>query len=1136
LLSSISQDEVGGSDIDVDANKSVSLKILSPDSRYNRIRVFSLFYKELYSNPEISTVFEGDNTGSDVSIVDTGIHTGGITYEEFLVFNNTTYTPNSIESKNNILFAANVKESTFQSDAIDNWDSRAYTFPESSSSTDVLVDGSYLSLSDTNWDNRTVFPLDADATVRNVSRLSTSNIYNKDLSTHSLYRRFQINSTTEGGSGPNIYYEFVNAYDNIDSSGTTKGYDINPSKQDVKGLQPNEVYRFGIVFYNNKGQSSFVKWIQDIRISPSNESAYKPTSTIRGQNRGVRFTLKNGPWEADDSIVGWQIVRVKRNFEDREVVYNGYSIPALPAHSENFCRPLIKSDDTASPSTYYHIGIPLDENEFYDWGGSSDIPELHEFISPDYLFNNSSIPENCKVQINRFCDYDSEVNTSTSQQNAYLNAKGYNLELWPEGVTSRSLLDFKKLGISYYDSGEEYNIGGSSSTSRFRNFSKTATLVTQPNDGYNLGVGGTKIVLRYDFYSNFIPSTWSLSNKRLINVDIVKDVENTRYGGITYSSRQNNTYIPYGNINRYDVLTDATYSEKFNGDTYIKMFTYLRNMYQEDYPKDWQEDDGTQEVISFPVYTSINLDYRRDDINKYIFKGDEIELDSDGQAQTMLVQETVQKGIEIQPEYYDEKIGDLYIYNSVYSKQNEAKKFFPKPLDFEDNPTVDSKIIASEKKFSGESIDSWSIFKANNFIEVESDYGSITKLKRFKDQLYCFQPNAISLIAVNDRSLISDDSGLQLSLGTGGVLERYDYLSTSTGLQRSSALAESREALYYIDEYSKEFRILAGPNSQDLSRIKGFYSKLNELLPSTKITTGFDSKFNEIYLNFDNETWIYNEIIQSVIGKFDVNSNNYFNLEGNLYSIKDDTLRLHNDSGSKLGNKSYITLLINPNSNIINSFDNLDFRTDTSINPKEGNSNEYVKYIRVTYSAIDPDATPSLDLYDYDDNPFSTNTSVTNLEGTGESLLISVQNQDYFRPKTLDFSIFTSTTFYDLKVEVTLDGETFHYIYYQEGGFTGPLLDLSTLIPELDLKNVGTLNRIIYENSYIDPITVDAKLSDPNKTVSHLARAFRTQVPQTSDGNRFVDSHLLATFEYDNISNNQFKLHDIITYYRETKI
>jgi len=80
------------------------------------------------------------------------------------------------------------------------------------------------------------------------------------------------------------------------------------------------------------------------------------------------------------------------------------------------------------------------------------------------------------------------------------------------------------------------------------------------------------------------------------------------------------------------------------------------------------------------------------------------------------------------------------------------------------------------------------------------------------------------------------------------------------------------------------------------------------------------------------------------------------------------------------------------------------------------------------------------------------------------------------------------------------------------------------------------VDRIIYQNSYIDPITKVTKLNDPNKTVSYLARAFRTQVPQTQDGNRFVDSYLLVTFEFDNIDNLNFKLHDVISYYREAKI
>ena len=1137
LLSSFAENEVGGSDIGEDTNKSVNLEITNLDSRFNRVRVLALFYEELFQNPTVNVIFEGVNSGS-VSIVDTNEPIDTLSYEEFLVFNNTTYIPQALETKNNILFTANVKEATFQSDAIDAWDSRVYM--TNSGNSTVLVeeaDGTTNAYNSTNWDT---VPSTSDALVLDVKNLSDHNIQNADDTTSSLYRRFKPGTSTPGGEGPNIEFEYTLQNEVIDNNHFAT-YDIDVNKSTVTGLQPNEMYRFGVVFYNTKGQASFVKWIQDIRIphveliDGTKDTFYDNTNGQNAYHVNIKFTIKNLP--ADSNITSWQIVRAKRNVEDREILYNGYYVASAIRSGDTFARTWL---DWTGVSGQYFSGLPL-ESKYYESGGTDeDHILLWELLSPEINFNKSTYNlSNTKSLINHYLGY--WPIARESDRHNINTAKYYNSSVWGEGFIARDIENYKLVEPPTYvgdpSEGRIYTLGDTDKEKFFNMSQPTTSPYTD-----NIGIGGTKLVVNHDLFDstdlgeqNRFPSMgWNLTGSnyfRSLYGQVIKDVTFSRYGGITYEARQLTEYIPYGKINSISDSVDQTI--EFNGDTYIKMFTYLRNIAQEDYPNEWGQADGLQEIVVMPVHTSINLDYRNDDIFKYATIVPSGAATETGDLKDMWVQETVQLGLAYQPDFYDESIGDLYTYNSVYSKQNEAKKFYPKPFDFVEESTIDTKISASEVKVNGEYIDNWTIFKSSNFLEVDSSYGAITELKRFMNRLYCFQQDAISLLAVNDRSLIRDDSGIQLALGTGGILERYDYITTTTGLQRKNALVDSKRALYFVDEYNKELWVLQGTNSQELSRIKGFSSEINSLIPSDKILLGFDPNFNEIYLTFDNETWVYSEIVGSVISKFSINPDIYFSHRGLLYSGVDNILSKNNDPSSKLGNKSYITLLINPNNTIINSFDNLDFRTSVELGI---DSTKAVAFVKYRYKTSTSSGLHTATLLDYSDQNIPI---VSNPEdyGTNGFDVISYSSTDtYITPKTIELAIAPGDTVTGLEISVSSGGDNYYPIYYTDSHTGAFSLDMSSLIPALELVNFGTVDRIKYSNSYIDTITKETKLSDPGKTVSHLARAFRTQVPLTEDGNRLVDTYLLVTFEYDNTSNNNFKLHDVISYYRPSNI
>nr|DAP33081.1 MAG TPA: hypothetical protein [Caudoviricetes sp.] len=50
--------------------------------------------------------------------------------------------------------------------------------------------------------------------------------------------------------------------------------------------------------------------------------------------------------------------------------------------------------------------------------------------------------------------------------------------------------------------------------------------------------------------------------------------------------------------------------------------------------------------------------------------------------------------------------------------------------------------------------------------------------------LVFWQQFATGILSVNDRSLVNDNNGSELILGSGGVLSRYDYLDTESGMHK----------------------------------------------------------------------------------------------------------------------------------------------------------------------------------------------------------------------------------------------------------------------------------------------------------------------------------------------------------------
>ena len=274
---------------------------------------------------------------------------------ELLAFLSRNYafkTPKTITQKDNSLLIANIKESVV-------------------SLQDLLPDGETFDALTGRYDNGGHLPTgDNLENAFNVAYNSDAH-WNQTWQTNSQYR-YLSDGLRLGGEGPNIRYTFhlepftvdeTNpAIDTLGRTYVNDTPDVTPHDLNdgygpyanttfpnhaspfisglLRGYKRGETYRFGIVFYTNKGETTFVEYIGDIKFpdiseidSVNNSSGYKfwPISALDtvnnktiGYSMGINFRIDFSTCPGLlDNITGYQIVRVKRENIDKRRLTQG---------------------------------------------------------------------------------------------------------------------------------------------------------------------------------------------------------------------------------------------------------------------------------------------------------------------------------------------------------------------------------------------------------------------------------------------------------------------------------------------------------------------------------------------------------------------------------------------------------------------------------------------------------------------------------------------------------------------------------------------------------------------------------------------------------------------------------------------
>lgn len=397
-----------------------------------------------------------------------------------------------------------------------------------------------------------------------------------------------------------------------------------------------------------------------------------------------------------------------------------------------------------------------------------------------------------------------------------------------------------------------------------------------------------------------------------IMAELYRDVPNQYGGPITNKDndyvRQNTNWIPIGPLQDVSVEYQSDSVVGYVGDTYYWRWDCLKTM-----PITNEDLNQVIDITSFFVESRINLSGRTDRVGDTSWALDYVNFNA---------------------------------MNDVYSQKDN---FFNYTNPYQDTEQQFPNLITySGQKTNLSLIDSWQHINPFNVVDLDTDKGKLSALRRFNNEIYAFQDSGISKILYNSRAQINVTDGVPIELTNSGRVDGKYYITDKYGCQNKWSIAETPNGLYFIDDITKTISLFNGQNIVSLTDTKQMYSWINKCsrvgiwdiemssFEDSPIRTLYDKINGDVYFTTYREALAFNEKLGAFSSLYDYGGVTFmFTNKDNTYQVKDNNIYLLHGGDSymqffsKPNQSNYsISFIVNDNFAIDKIFENVEFRTN----------------------------------------------------------------------------------------------------------------------------------------------------------------------------------------------------------------
>lgn len=374
------------------------------------------------------------------------------------------------------------------------------------------------------------------------------------------------------------------------------------------------------------------------------------------------------------------------------------------------------------------------------------------------------------------------------------------------------------------------------------------------------------------------------------------------------------------------------------------------------------------------------------------------------------------------------KIEESYILNQGYGATVGHKREFAAANVPYTKELFDNRIYFSNVQTYGDFQNAYRIFQGLDYQDIERQYGAIVKLLPWSGNLLCIFEHGIGIIPVNEKALLSTQSGQSIHMYGAGVLQnQISVISPDFGSIWQESIIRTPRGVYGVDTYAKKiWRVTYNGGFETISdmKVQRFLNdniKLSEedkkpIIGAKNVKTHFNNFKGDIMFTFyntsNNTNWnlCYNERMDKWITRYSWTPLYSENIDNIFYSIDQRNasiygciynnisnnygIRTDKHEANESGMRANITLA--PDTSAFNS----DFTvTLNSITTAYADDNDHVYNIEI------PDLTHNLDLKNC---PISINNKTVSV-GSLEEL------KNYFSPVSS-----LPPVYYILNVTVTI--------------------------------------------------------------------------------------------------------------------